>query len=307
MRSTIASSTSADAEARLGRDAQHVVGRAAEEVGDLLRPAIGLGRGQVDLVQDGHDLEVVLDREVRVRERLRLEPLRGVDDEQRALAGGERARDLVGEVDVPGRIDQVQRVHVALVLPEHAHGLGLDRDAALALEIHRVEQLRAHLAGRHGVRDLEDAVGERRLAVVDVRDDREVAGEFQAHTSHGRRCGLGATWLWHRDRAAFEARVGLMSWLRASRKVVDHGPVEWDIYVTRVREEPLTGHVPPPPRPLRAHAQDRGDHRLAPPARAACGRSRARRASSCSTRSRAGSPSARSSSRAARATSARSA
>ena len=70
-----------------------------------------------------------------------------------------------------GRVDQVQLV----ALPHHAHGLGLDRDPALALEIHRVEQLLAHVALGDGVGELEDAVGERRLAVVDVRDDREVA------------------------------------------------------------------------------------------------------------------------------------
>ena len=55
---------------------------------------------EVDLVHERDDLEVVLDREVGVRERLRLDPLRRVDDEQRALARLQRARDLVGEVDV---------------------------------------------------------------------------------------------------------------------------------------------------------------------------------------------------------------
>ena len=32
-----------------------------------------------------------------------------------------------------------------------------------------------------------------------------------------------------------------MSWLRASRKIVDPDNVAWDVYVTRVRDEPLTG------------------------------------------------------------------
>jgi hypothetical protein len=32
-----------------------------------------------------------------------------------------------------------------------------------------------------------------------------------------------------------------VSWLRASRKVLDPENVEWDIYVVRVREEPATG------------------------------------------------------------------
>jgi hypothetical protein len=32
-----------------------------------------------------------------------------------------------------------------------------------------------------------------------------------------------------------------VSWLRASRKVVDPENVEWDVYVTRVRDEPASG------------------------------------------------------------------
>ena len=52
---------------------------------------------------------------------------------------------------------------------------GLDRDAALALEVHVVEQLLLHLARRDGAGELEKAVGQRRLAVVDVGNDREVA------------------------------------------------------------------------------------------------------------------------------------
>ncbi len=87
-----------------------------------------------------------------------------------------------------GRVDQVQLVGLAVSLRvvEDAHCLGLDRDAALALEIHRVEHLRAHRARIDRVRELEDPVGERRLAVVDVRDDREVADVgLVGHTLQG--------------------------------------------------------------------------------------------------------------------------
>ena len=58
---------------------------------------------------------------------------------------------------------------------EDPHSLRLDRDAALALELHRIEHLCSHLASGHRVRELEDAIGKRGLAVVDVRDDRKVA------------------------------------------------------------------------------------------------------------------------------------
>jgi len=49
-----------------------------------------LGGVEVDLVDDRHDGEPRLDRLVEVGEGLGLDPLRGVDDEDRALACGER-------------------------------------------------------------------------------------------------------------------------------------------------------------------------------------------------------------------------
>ncbi len=55
------------------------------------------------------------------------------------------------------------------------HGLGLDGDAAFALDIHRIEHLLLHLAFAQASAGLNQTVRERRFAVIDVRDDREVA------------------------------------------------------------------------------------------------------------------------------------
>ena len=177
IRAAIVSSSSGTPFAGLGRDAHDVLGGDAEDGLDLHRVAVGIGRRQVDLVQDGDDLEVVLEREVAVGQGLRLDALRGVDDEDDAFTRGERAADLVAEVDVAGRVDQVEDVAV----PLDPDVLGLDRDAPLTLEIHRVEVLLAHVARLNSAGDLEDAVGERRLAVVDVGDDREVADPGAVH------------------------------------------------------------------------------------------------------------------------------
>ncbi len=162
--------------AGLGAAAQRVLGVDADDVLDLLDHALGLGGGQVDLVQHRHHGDALLDRRVAVGDRLRLHALRRVDDQQRALAGGERARHLVGEVDVAGRVDQVELVDLAVArLVRQRGGLRLDGDAALALEVHRVEHLRLHLAVGEPAAALDEAVGERRLAVVDVGDDGEIA------------------------------------------------------------------------------------------------------------------------------------
>ncbi len=69
--------------------------------------------------------------------------LAGVHDEQAALACGQRAADLVAKVDVPGGVDQVERVHVPVGrgVP-HASLVELDGDAPLALQVHPIQELR---------------------------------------------------------------------------------------------------------------------------------------------------------------------
>src|SRR5690606_24875230 len=128
------------AQAGLGGDRNRVGGVEADHLLDLRLHAVGFGGGQVDLVEDGNDLVIVVDRRVDIGKRLRLHPLRGVDHQQRALAGGERAGDLVGEVHVAGRVDEVQHVVLAVAgVIFEPDCVGLDGDAALALDIHGIE------------------------------------------------------------------------------------------------------------------------------------------------------------------------
>ncbi len=71
-----------------------------------------------------------------------------------------------------GRVDQMQVVGVAVPgLELDPDRLGLDGDSAFALEVHGIQHLRPHLERVDGTGYLEDAVSQRRLAVVDVGDD----------------------------------------------------------------------------------------------------------------------------------------
>ena len=110
MRSTIASSTAPTPCPVLAEMRRTSSGEPPISSARSAARLVGVGLRQVDLVDDRDDLQVVLDRQVGVRERLRLEPLRGVHQQERALARLERARDLVCEVDVPRRVDQVELV-----------------------------------------------------------------------------------------------------------------------------------------------------------------------------------------------------
>ena len=84
----------------LRRHVQCMLGIDADDLLDFLDDLVGIGRGQIDLVEDRQHLEPLLERGVAVGHALRLHALRGIDHQQRALAGREAARDLVGEIDV---------------------------------------------------------------------------------------------------------------------------------------------------------------------------------------------------------------
>ena len=115
MRSTIASSSSSTPTPVLplhgstssGIDAQHRL----HLLHDFFRPGVL----QVDLVEHRHDRQVVLHGRVGVGHGLGLDPLKGVDQQQRPFAARQAARNFVMKIDVPRRIDQVQLVLLAVV------------------------------------------------------------------------------------------------------------------------------------------------------------------------------------------------
>ena len=151
------------------------------------RTRSGSAAGRSILFRTGHDLVMVVERLIDIGQGLRLDALGRIDHEQRAFAGREAAVDLIGEIDMARRVDEVQLVDLAVarVIIE-AHGLRLDGDAALALDIHGIEHLLLHLPRRQAPAKLDQPVGERRFAVIDMGDDGEVADA-------GKRRGLGFT------------------------------------------------------------------------------------------------------------------
>ena len=150
---------------------RHGVG--AEAVPDRLHAAPEVGAGAVELVDEaepGHAVAVGLAPD---RLGLGLHAGHAVEDDDRAIEHAQAALDFDGEVHVPGRIDDVD----AMVGPERGRCRGRDGDAALLLLGHPVHRGRAlmdlaDLVDLLGVE--EDALGDGRLAGVDMRDDADV-------------------------------------------------------------------------------------------------------------------------------------
>ena len=74
------------------------------------------------------------------------------------------------------RVDQIENVLLTIAgLVVEPHRVGLDGDPALPLEIHGVEHLIGHFTLLERSGRFEQTIRERRLAMVDVGDDRKIA------------------------------------------------------------------------------------------------------------------------------------
>ena len=136
-------------------------------IDDLLRARILA----IDLVHDDDCAQVELERFAQNEAGLRHHAFGSVDQQQDPLHHLQHALDLTAEVGVSRRVDDVE-LDVAVadrgVLREN-------RDAALALERIGIEDARRDLlAFSEDAALFEHRVDERRLAVVDVGDDRDV-------------------------------------------------------------------------------------------------------------------------------------
>ena len=75
-----------------------------------------------------------------------------------------------------GRVDQIELIALTVRrLIVETHGLRFDRNAAFALEFHRIEHLLLHLPIAEAAASLDQTVGKGRLAMVDMGDDGKVS------------------------------------------------------------------------------------------------------------------------------------
>ena len=155
---------------------RHRVG--AQALDDHLEVRSKFGADAVHLVDEADARDAVLVGLAPDRLRLRLDARDGIEDDHATVQDAQRPLDLDGEVDVAGRVDDVD----AVALPLGRGRGGRDGDAALALLLHPVHGGRAlmdlaDLVGSAGVE--EDALGRGRLARVNVGDDADISGAFE--------------------------------------------------------------------------------------------------------------------------------
>ena len=168
-----------NAHAGFGRAGDGIAGINADHVLDLGLGVVRVGLGQVHLVEHGGHFHPQIQGGVAVGHGLRLDALAGIDHQQSAFAGRQRAADFVRKVHVAGGVDQVQVIDLAIFGVVLQGGrLRLDGDTALFLDVHRVEHTGLHLACGQAFAALDQLVRQGRFAVVNVRNDGEITDVF---------------------------------------------------------------------------------------------------------------------------------
>ena len=143
-----------------------------EEVEGAVQHPLRAGAVAVHLVDGDDGVETPPERLLGHEAGLGHGALHRVHEQEHRIDHREHPFHLAAEVGVTGRVDDVD----APPPPVDRRGLGKDRDAALALEIVGVEHaLDGRRVPSQGAAVLEEPVDEGRLAVIDVRDDGDVA------------------------------------------------------------------------------------------------------------------------------------
>ncbi len=96
-----------DTAAGLGADLERIGRVQSNDFLDLGLDPVRVRGGQIDLVQHRHHLEIEVDRGITIGHALRLDALRGIDDQQGPFTGRQRARYFIGKVDVTGCVDEI--------------------------------------------------------------------------------------------------------------------------------------------------------------------------------------------------------
>ncbi len=150
-----------------------------EELIDLVDHLFGAGVGAIDLVEHQHSRQVQIQRLGQHVAGLGQRALGGIDQQEDPIHHCQRPLDLSAEVGMPGCVHQVD----AGALPHHGRSLGEDRDATLSLLVGRIHDaldaglVRSEYSGR-----AEHRIDQSRLAMVDVRDQRQIS---KGGTRHG--------------------------------------------------------------------------------------------------------------------------
>ena len=143
-----------------------------KQVEHFIDHRIGTAIRTVDLVDHDNRAQALLQRFAKHELGLRHRPLGGVGQQDHAVGHAKNALHLTAEISMAGRVDDVD----ARIFPDNRSRFGKNGDSALFLEITRIHQPFGDLlVVTEQARLFHDGIDKRCLAMIDMRDDGNIA------------------------------------------------------------------------------------------------------------------------------------
>ena len=161
---------------RLGRDQRRILGFNADHIFDLFNNTLRLGAWKVDLIDNRHDIQIMIQCQIHICQCLRFHTLCRIYDKNRSVTGCKASGHFIVEIHMTRRIDQVEDIFFTIFrIINDTNGLRFDRDSTFPLQIHIIKHLRLHLAASQQSRLLDNTVCQCGFAVVYMCNNAEIA------------------------------------------------------------------------------------------------------------------------------------
>ena len=159
----------------LCRDTRCIGTVQTDDVFDLFLCPLDIGTGQIDLVDDRQDLQIIVQSQVGICQSLGFDALRCIYHENCSVTGCQGSGHLIGKVDMARCIDQMEDIFLTVFgLVGKLNDVQFDRDASLSFQIQGIQDLILHLSFGYGIGQFQNAVRQSGLAVVDMSDDGKI-------------------------------------------------------------------------------------------------------------------------------------
>ena len=167
------------------RDERRILCLYADDVLDLLNDSLRLCTWQVHLVDDRHHVQIVIQGQVHICQRLGLHALGRIHYKDGSVTGSQTPGYLVVKIHMPRGIDKVKNVFVAILcFVDGTDSLGFDGDPSLPFQIHIVQHLGLHLTAGEQSGHLDDPVRQGGFTVVNMGDNTKITNSALFYCSH---------------------------------------------------------------------------------------------------------------------------
>ena len=148
----------------------------------LLLGLLRVGGRQVDLIENGQYLQIVIKGKICIGQGLCLHALRRINYQNSTLAGGKRAGNLIVKVHVTRGIDKIKLIGLTVLsFVVKTNGAGFDSYATLLFQVHIIQQLGGHFTLGYRLALFQQTVSQSGFAVIYVGNDRKITDLALVH------------------------------------------------------------------------------------------------------------------------------